>query len=135
MWFGAVFFYINYPLETVVNNIILKPNNKVITSLGKEIYTNNCASCHGKKLEGQPNWRSPTCTMLGISLLHLMINGTGHASCMTATDAHAKLGKQFIKLSEQSYKRLTNFLLISQNTLTVFHNGNATLINLVFVSH
>ena len=31
----AVFFYINYPLETVVNNIILKPNNKVITSLGK----------------------------------------------------------------------------------------------------
>ena len=27
-----------------------------------------------------------------------------YASCMTATDAHAKLGKQFIKLSEQSYK-------------------------------
>ena len=53
----AVVFYINYPLETVVNNIILKPNNKVITSLGKEIYINNCASCHGKNLEGQPNWR------------------------------------------------------------------------------
>tara|TARA_B110000467_G_scaffold140480_1_gene140562 strand:+ start:78 stop:245 length:168 start_codon:yes stop_codon:yes gene_type:complete len=27
-----------------------------------------------------------------------------YASCMTATDANAKLGKQFIKLSEQSYK-------------------------------
>ena len=26
---------------------------------GQNLYTNNCASCHGAKLEGQPNWRSP----------------------------------------------------------------------------
>ena len=26
---------------------------------GQTLYTNNCASCHGAKLEGQPNWRSP----------------------------------------------------------------------------
>ena len=57
MCFGGYIFYINYPLETIVNKIILKPNDKIITSLGKEIYTNNCASCHGKNLEGQPNWR------------------------------------------------------------------------------
>lgn len=25
--------------------------------LGKELYAENCASCHGAKLEGQPNWR------------------------------------------------------------------------------
>ena len=25
---------------------------------GQTLYTNNCASCHGAKLEGQPNWRS-----------------------------------------------------------------------------
>ena len=26
---------------------------------GKQLYLNNCASCHGANLEGQPNWRSP----------------------------------------------------------------------------
>ena len=26
-------------------------------ALGQTVYTNNCASCHGAKLEGQPNWR------------------------------------------------------------------------------
>ena len=26
---------------------------------GKVLYADNCASCHGAKLEGQPNWRSP----------------------------------------------------------------------------
>ena len=35
----------------------LKPNNKIITTLGQDIYMKNCASCHGKNLEGQPNWR------------------------------------------------------------------------------
>ena len=28
-------------------------------SAGQILYTNNCASCHGAKLEGQPNWQSP----------------------------------------------------------------------------
>ena len=38
-------------------------------------------------------------------LPHICISKLQHyASFMTATDAHAKLGKQFIKLSEQSYK-------------------------------
>ena len=53
----AVFIYIKYKLEPKVNIIILKPNNKTITVLGEEIYLKNCASCHGKKLEGQLNWR------------------------------------------------------------------------------
>ena len=26
---------------------------------GGTLYTKNCASCHGAKLEGQPNWQSP----------------------------------------------------------------------------
>lgn len=26
---------------------------------GKQIYVQNCASCHGLKLEGQPDWRKP----------------------------------------------------------------------------
>ena len=38
MSFGICFFYINYPLKTIINNIILKPDDNVITSLGKDIY-------------------------------------------------------------------------------------------------
>ncbi len=26
---------------------------------GRVLYANNCASCHGANLEGQPNWRTP----------------------------------------------------------------------------
>ena len=55
---GAVFFYTKYPFQITLNNMTLKPNDKIITALGKEIYTKNCASCHGKNLEGQPNWRN-----------------------------------------------------------------------------
>lgn len=28
-------------------------------SNGQSLYAENCASCHGKNLEGQPNWRTP----------------------------------------------------------------------------
>ena len=28
-------------------------------ALGKALYAENCASCHGVRLEGQPDWRSP----------------------------------------------------------------------------
>ena len=52
-----ILIYINYPLETKVSNITLKPNNEKIILLGKKIYINNCASCHGENLKGQPYWR------------------------------------------------------------------------------
>jgi mono/diheme cytochrome c family protein len=28
-------------------------------ALGAKVYAQHCAACHGAKLEGQPNWRSP----------------------------------------------------------------------------
>lgn len=28
-----------------------------LVALGRTVYMQNCASCHGAKLEGQPNWR------------------------------------------------------------------------------
>ena len=31
--------------------------NADAVALGKEVYANQCASCHGADLEGQPNWR------------------------------------------------------------------------------
>lgn len=36
----------------------LQPGNAGILALGDRIYTENCASCHGIRLEGQPDWRS-----------------------------------------------------------------------------
>ncbi len=29
------------------------------TAQGQVLYAENCASCHGTNLEGQPNWRTP----------------------------------------------------------------------------
>lgn len=28
-------------------------------ALGRAVYQDNCANCHGAKLEGQPDWRNP----------------------------------------------------------------------------
>ena len=39
------------------NKIILMPNDVSLVSLGQKIYLENCASCHGVKLEGQKNWQ------------------------------------------------------------------------------
>ena len=38
--------------------ITLNPDNKETISLGKSVYVQNCASCHGVKLEGQKDWMS-----------------------------------------------------------------------------
>jgi mono/diheme cytochrome c family protein len=35
------------------------PESTSLVALGKAIYTQHCASCHGANLEGQPNWRKP----------------------------------------------------------------------------
>lgn len=28
-------------------------------AIGQQVYAENCATCHGEKLEGQPNWKLP----------------------------------------------------------------------------
>jgi mono/diheme cytochrome c family protein len=33
------------------------PNDPALIARGKVVYAEQCASCHGAKLEGQPNWR------------------------------------------------------------------------------
>ena len=38
--------------------ITLYPDNKETILLGKSVYVQNCASCHGVKLEGQKDWMS-----------------------------------------------------------------------------
>jgi mono/diheme cytochrome c family protein len=41
------------------DRIVLQDTNPDIVALGAVVYQENCASCHGADLEGQPNWRSP----------------------------------------------------------------------------
>ena len=38
---------------------VLTPSDPDVVALGQAVYSENCASCHGVNLEGQPNWRSP----------------------------------------------------------------------------
>ena len=38
---------------------LLSPDDAGIVAQGKGLYAERCASCHGKNLEGEPNWRRP----------------------------------------------------------------------------
>ena len=40
------------------NEIRLVPNNLSLVTLGQNLYSENCASCHGAHLEGQTNWQN-----------------------------------------------------------------------------
>ena len=48
-------FYTNYMNKD--NEIRLLPNDLSLVTLGQNIYSKNCASCHGADLEGQENWQ------------------------------------------------------------------------------
>ena len=53
----GMFFY--FAEEKVAEAAItLNPDNKETILLGKSVYVQNCASCHGVKLEGQKDWMS-----------------------------------------------------------------------------
>jgi len=39
------------------SNAYIDPSDKQLVADGKPIYARDCASCHGAKLEGDPNWR------------------------------------------------------------------------------
>ena len=36
----------------------LQPNDAVYVKMGKKVYVEQCASCHGVNLEGQDSWRN-----------------------------------------------------------------------------
>ena len=39
------------------NHSLADPDDAALVARGKPVYEQHCASCHGAKLEGQPNWR------------------------------------------------------------------------------
>ena len=58
---GSVFYFLpslffDGPVKA---DISLNPDDQNFVDLGKLVYKNNCASCHGINLEGQEQWREP----------------------------------------------------------------------------
>ena len=53
-------YLVTLPTETAEASITLKPNEPAVVSLGKEVYAQNCASCHGVALEGCLLYTSPS---------------------------------------------------------------------------
>jgi len=39
------------------DEVRVDPNDQKQVALGEKVYVDRCASCHGAKLEGQPNWQ------------------------------------------------------------------------------
>ncbi|WP_246657651.1 cytochrome c [Cohaesibacter sp. CAU 1516] len=50
---GALYF-----TQIKAEGALLKPGDSKIVALGQSLYQDNCASCHGDNLEGQPDWQS-----------------------------------------------------------------------------
>ena len=50
---GAVAF-LNWQMGSVAG---ANPDDPAQVAMGQAVYQQNCASCHGVKLEGQPDWR------------------------------------------------------------------------------
>ena len=55
--FGLVIYYLSSPANEAEANIALKHKDAAVVDLGRAVYAENCASCHGVALEGQANWR------------------------------------------------------------------------------
>ncbi len=52
----AAAFFARSPARPVIPDYI-SASDQALVMHGRTIYAQHCASCHGAKLEGQPNWR------------------------------------------------------------------------------
>jgi S-disulfanyl-L-cysteine oxidoreductase SoxD len=44
--------------DAPADSTALRPGDATLVAQGKQVYDQHCASCHGRQLEGQPNWRN-----------------------------------------------------------------------------
>ena len=62
-------------MEAPPPELHLQPGDPVLVAQGAQIYMRECASCHGRNLEGQPDWRTRRSDGLLPAPPH---DGTGH---------------------------------------------------------
>ena len=79
--FRRLFIFSIFGLSTIsftsaAETVELKPNDAVYVKMGKKVYVEQCASCHGVNLEGQDGWRNTKVD--GMRLAPLMINLVTH---------------------------------------------------------
>lgn len=54
---GVAAFLVLSRLSGSAAGALLHPSDRIVVSLGSEIYAEHCASCHGRSLEGHPEWQ------------------------------------------------------------------------------
>ena len=54
---GAEIYYLLSFVNEAETNISLIHKDPAVLDLGRVVYAENCASCHGVALEGQANWQ------------------------------------------------------------------------------
>lgn len=54
---GVVAATLYWQLGRLTTVVAIDYRNPEIVALGRDIYVDQCAACHGPNLEGQPNWR------------------------------------------------------------------------------
>ena len=58
---GVVFVAVSLTLgwfDSAPKRVQLRPDDAALTARGEQVYREHCASCHGARLEGQPDWRA-----------------------------------------------------------------------------
>ena len=59
MGFVAAGLAFAYFLGSPADPYLLKPSDQKIITMGRVVYQEHCAACHGDNLEGEPNWQMP----------------------------------------------------------------------------
>jgi len=59
IYLGSMFYTLSVLAEDTTKKLLANPDNKQQVVRGKKVYMRFCAYCHGKQLEGQPNWFKP----------------------------------------------------------------------------
>ncbi len=55
---AVIWFFFMPGGRQVAQAVVLQPDDRSVIESGAKLYQVHCASCHGVKLEGQPNWKN-----------------------------------------------------------------------------